>query len=85
MAKVVKVIELMSQSPKSWEDAAQGAVQEATKTPKWTRAKSQTIASTQRSLLISSANESVAALSCCQSYDSLQKVNMASVVTMYPF
>ena len=25
MAKVVKVIELMSQSPKSWEDAAQGA------------------------------------------------------------
>jgi flavin-binding protein dodecin len=32
MAKVVKVIELMSQSSKSWEDAAQGAVQEATKT-----------------------------------------------------
>jgi flavin-binding protein dodecin len=32
MAKVVKVIELMSQSPKSWEDAAQGAVKEATKT-----------------------------------------------------
>jgi flavin-binding protein dodecin len=32
MAKVVKVIELMSQSPKSWEDATQGAVQEATKT-----------------------------------------------------
>jgi dodecin len=32
MAKVVKVIELMSQSPKSWENAAQGAVQEATKT-----------------------------------------------------
>jgi len=32
MAKVVKVIELMSQSPKSWEDAAQGAVQEANKT-----------------------------------------------------
>jgi flavin-binding protein dodecin len=30
MAKVVKVIELMSQSPKSWEDAAQGAVEEAT-------------------------------------------------------
>ena len=24
MAKVVKVIELMSQSPKSWEDAVQG-------------------------------------------------------------
>jgi dodecin len=32
MAKVVKVIELMSQSPKSWEDAAQSAVKEATKT-----------------------------------------------------
>ncbi|PWT86593.1 MAG: dodecin domain-containing protein [Acidobacteria bacterium] len=32
MAKVVKVIELMSQSSKSWEDAAQDAVQEATKT-----------------------------------------------------
>jgi dodecin len=32
MANVVKVIELMSQSPKSWEDAAQGAVEEATKT-----------------------------------------------------
>jgi flavin-binding protein dodecin len=32
MAKVVKVIELMSQSPESWEDAAQGAVNEATKT-----------------------------------------------------
>jgi flavin-binding protein dodecin len=32
VAKVVKVIELMSQSPKSWEDAAQGAVEEATKT-----------------------------------------------------
>ena len=32
MAKVVKVIELMSQSPKSWEDAAQGAVAEAAKT-----------------------------------------------------
>ena len=32
MAKVVKVIELMSQSPKSWEDSAQGAVEEATKT-----------------------------------------------------
>lgn len=29
MAKVVK---LMSQSPKSWEDAAQGAVEEAAKT-----------------------------------------------------
>jgi flavin-binding protein dodecin len=34
MAKVVKVIELMSQSPKSWEDAAQGAVEEAAKTPR---------------------------------------------------
>ena len=32
MAKVVKVIELMSQSPKSWEDAAHGAVKEAAKT-----------------------------------------------------
>jgi flavin-binding protein dodecin len=32
MAKVVKVIELLSQSPKSWEDAAQGVVEEAAKT-----------------------------------------------------
>jgi dodecin len=32
MAKVVKVIELLAQSPKSWEDAAQGAVNEASKT-----------------------------------------------------
>jgi flavin-binding protein dodecin len=32
MAKVVKVIELMSQSPKSREDAARGAVEEAAKT-----------------------------------------------------
>ena len=32
MAKVVKVIELLSQSPESWEDAAQGAVNEASKT-----------------------------------------------------
>jgi flavin-binding protein dodecin len=32
MAKVVKVIELLSQSPKSWEDATQGAVKEAAKT-----------------------------------------------------
>ena len=32
MAKVVKVIELMSQSSKSWEHAAQGAVNEASKT-----------------------------------------------------
>jgi flavin-binding protein dodecin len=32
MARVVKVIELMSESPKSWEDAAQNAVTEASKT-----------------------------------------------------
>ena len=32
MAKVVKVIELLSESPKSWEDAAQSAVSEASKT-----------------------------------------------------
>lgn len=32
MAKVVKVIELLSQSPKGWEDAAQGAAREASKT-----------------------------------------------------
>src|SRR5207245_4812643 len=32
MAKVVKVIELMSQSSKSWEDAAQAAAREASKT-----------------------------------------------------
>jgi len=32
MARVVKVMELMSQSPQSWEDAAQGAVREVTKT-----------------------------------------------------
>jgi dodecin len=32
MAKVVKVIELMSESPKSWEDAAANAVREANKT-----------------------------------------------------
>jgi flavin-binding protein dodecin len=32
MAKVVKVIELMSESPKSWEDAVQGIVDEASKT-----------------------------------------------------
>ena len=29
MAKVVKVIELLSESPKSWEDAVQGVVSEA--------------------------------------------------------
>lgn len=32
MAKVVKVIELLAQSEKSWEDAAQSAVKEASKT-----------------------------------------------------
>jgi dodecin len=32
MAKVVKVIELLAQSEKSWEEAAQGAVVEASKT-----------------------------------------------------
>jgi hypothetical protein len=71
MAKVVKVIELMSQSPESWEDAAQGAVKEATKPcetsarftsrnlpPKWTAEKSPTIASTQKSHLIWSADQS---------------------------
>ena len=32
MAKIVKVIELMSESPTSWEEAAQNAVTEASKT-----------------------------------------------------
>ncbi len=32
MAKIVKVIELLAQSDKSWEDAAQAAVAEAAKT-----------------------------------------------------
>jgi flavin-binding protein dodecin len=32
MAKVVKVIELLSESSKSWEDAAQNAISEASKT-----------------------------------------------------
>jgi flavin-binding protein dodecin len=32
MARVVKVIELMSESPKGWEDAAQNAVKEASRT-----------------------------------------------------
>ncbi len=32
MAKVLKVIELLAQSGKSWEDAAQGAVKEASRT-----------------------------------------------------
>jgi len=31
MAKVVKVIEILAQSPTSWEDAAQAAVTEASK------------------------------------------------------
>ncbi len=34
MAKVVKVIEVLSQSDKSWEDAAQGAITEAAKSIK---------------------------------------------------
>ena len=32
MAKIVKVIELMSESPKSWEEAAKNVVTEAAKT-----------------------------------------------------
>jgi flavin-binding protein dodecin len=32
MAKIVKVIELMSESPSSWEEATQNAVSEASKT-----------------------------------------------------
>ena len=32
MAKVVKVIELMSESPKGWEDAAQNTIREASRT-----------------------------------------------------
>ncbi|MGI8955868.1 MAG: dodecin family protein [Chthoniobacterales bacterium] len=32
MAKVLKVIELLAQSDESWEDAAQSAVKEASKT-----------------------------------------------------
>ena len=32
MAKIVKVIEILSESPKSWEDAAQNVVVEASKT-----------------------------------------------------
>lgn len=32
MAKVVKVIELLSESSKSWEDATQAVVEEASKT-----------------------------------------------------
>jgi flavin-binding protein dodecin len=32
MAKIVKVIEVMSESPKSWEEAAQNVVTEASKT-----------------------------------------------------
>jgi flavin-binding protein dodecin len=32
MAKIVKVIEVMSESPKSWEDATQNVASEASKT-----------------------------------------------------
>jgi len=32
MAKILKVIEIMSESPKSWEDAAKNVVTEASKT-----------------------------------------------------
>jgi len=32
MAKIVKVIELMSESPNSWEEAAQNVASEASKT-----------------------------------------------------
>jgi flavin-binding protein dodecin len=32
MAKIVKVIEVMSESPKNWEEAAQNVVTEASKT-----------------------------------------------------
>ncbi len=32
MAKIVKVIEVMSESPKNWEEAAQNVVSEASKT-----------------------------------------------------
>ena len=32
MAKIVKVIEVMSESPKSWEEAAKNVVTEASKT-----------------------------------------------------
>ena len=32
MAKIIKVIELLSESPKSWEDATQNVVTEASKT-----------------------------------------------------
>ena len=32
MAKIVKVIEVMSESPKSWEDAVQNVASEASKT-----------------------------------------------------
>jgi dodecin len=75
MANVVKVIELMSQSPRSWEDAAQGAVKEATKTLRNIRSiyvkeftaevdsgKPPTIGSTQRSPLIWSAGNRFARL-----------------------
>ena len=32
MAKIVKIIEIMSESPKSWEEAAKNVVTEASKT-----------------------------------------------------
>jgi flavin-binding protein dodecin len=32
MAKIVKIIEVLSESPKSWEEAAQNVVSEASKT-----------------------------------------------------
>ena len=32
MAKIVKVIEVLSESPKSWEESAQNVVSEASKT-----------------------------------------------------
>ena len=32
MAKIVKVIEVLSESPKSWEEAAQNVISEASKT-----------------------------------------------------
>ena len=71
MAKVVKVIELLSQSSKSWEDATQSAANEASKTlrnirsiyiknspPRWKTARSAIIASTPKSLSIWNAANS---------------------------
>jgi len=62
MAKVVKVIEILSQSDKSWEDAAQGAEHQSrlktsslsiskTRVPKWLTIKSQSIESPLKSRL----------------------------------